>query len=131
MPGAIVCCTSRSCANCGKRPQNEDDEPHEEKQAPVVLEQALRGRLAQKVDDLADEAQDGDLDQRGEQPARHQRGEKRPRLPTIAPVVADQRSGRLRLVMVAKDVDQRFEFAKHGLASSDGRDGRDAALWRK
>jgi hypothetical protein len=30
--------------------------------------------------------------------------------------------------MRAKDVDQRFEFAKHDLASPDGRAGRGAAL---
>ena len=114
-----------------QRPQHEDHKTHEQKQPPIVLKQARRGRLAQKVDDLADKSQNRDLDQRGDQPAHHQRGEKRPGLPTIAPVVAEERSRRLRLVMGAENVNQRFEFAKHCLENLDSLAGRGPAMQRR
>ena len=59
-----------------------------------------------------------DFDQRDDQADRHQRGEERPDLPAIAPVIADQARRRHALVVLTKRIDAGFEETEHGFGST-------------
>ena len=105
-------------------------------------QQLVRGRRAQDVDDRADEAQDGDFDQRDDEADRHESGEEGPDLAAIArnsrqrgsPAACSGRgreTGRCRLqrngtwVRVHRDLEAKAGFRKTAPAAAG--EGRAAA----
>jgi hypothetical protein len=114
-----------------QRATDEDQERHGQELEPMSCEQLVRGRRAQDVDDRADEAQDGDLDQRDDEADRHEGGEEGPDLPAIAPVIADEARRRRARVVVAKRVDAGFKETEHGFGSTGTwRPKPDFGKWR-
>ena len=97
------------------RPADEDQERHRQKLTAVILQDGFRPRRSQDIHEFADEAQDGDFDQRNDEADRHHGREERPDLAAIAPIIADEARGRRAWVVVAKRVDRGLEQMEHEL----------------
>jgi hypothetical protein len=100
-----------------QRTADQDQQRHRQELAAVIVQHLVGAGRAQEIDQRADEAQDRDFDQRNDQADRHQRGEKRPDLKAITPVIAEQARWRHAVVVIAKRIDAGLEEPEHGLVS--------------
>ncbi|MCY1451222.1 hypothetical protein D9M71_680780 [compost metagenome] len=97
------------------RPQQQDHHQHPDQLAAVLAEEVGVGRALGEVDDAAEVAEHGHLDQRGDQ-ADHQQGHEAG--PHLAQVIQVERPHRARggfARCLAENIDQSFETAvQHG-----------------
>ena len=99
------------------RTADQDQQRHRQELAAVVVKHLVGAGRTQEIDERADEAQDGDFDQRNDEADRHQCGEIGPDLPAITPVVAEQGRWRHAVIVIAKRIDAGLEETEHGLVS--------------
>jgi hypothetical protein len=102
-----------------RRPQHQEDEPHEEELHPVVAEQAA-GRMARdQRHDAADEDRNGRVERRHREAGEKEQRDQAARLPRIVPVEGEQPGGRRRLRRQRGRLEQTLEETewRHRLCS--------------